>query len=54
MLLEPLPQKEEEIETSQQRVIGALIYKLGKMGRKNRMEDERGWQDEGIRLVVQI
>lgn len=53
MLSDPLPQK-EEIKTIQHTVIDAVIYKLGKMGRKNRVEDERGWQDEGIRLVVQI
>lgn len=35
-------------------VIDGVSHKLGKRGRKNRVEDERGGQDEGIRLVIQI
>lgn len=54
MLSDPRPQKEEEIKSIQHTVVDAVIYKLGKMGRKNRVEDERGWQDEGIRLEVRI
>lgn len=54
MLSDPLPQEEEEIKSIQHTVVDVVIYNLGKMGRKNRVEDERGWQDEGIRLEVQI
>lgn len=53
MLSDPLPQKEDEIKSIQHTVTDGVIYKLGKMGRKNSVEDERGWQDEAIRLVVQ-
>lgn len=54
MLSDPLPQKEGEVKSIQHTVTDGVSHKLGKRGRKNRVEDERGGQDEGIRLVVQI
>lgn len=46
MLSDPLPQM-EAIKSTQHTVIDGVIYKLGKRGRKNRVEEERGGQDEG-------